>query len=158
MRREEATTRETVRERRERGRKRQRVRRLALLVSFLLFPITIFYFSPVLIIEGALEGVVVASALVFTIQFLLALVVRRAWCGWACAAGALQEFEADAVSKRANLGWRTCIKYVIWVPWVCSIVACAWIAGGFTMVDPLAGIPGGVSMNSRSVCLSILAS
>ena len=52
MRREEATTRETVRERRERGRKRQRVRRLALLVSFLLFPITIFYFSPVLIIEG----------------------------------------------------------------------------------------------------------
>ena len=87
MRREEATTRETVRERRERGRKRQRVRRLALLVSFLLFPITIFYFSPVLIIEGALEGVVVASALVFTIQFLLALVVRRAWCGWACAAG-----------------------------------------------------------------------
>lgn len=148
MRREEATTRETVRERRERGRKRQRVRRLALLVSFLLFPITIFYFSPVLIIEGALEGVVVASALVFTIQFLLALVVRRAWCGWACAAGALQEFEADAVSKRANLGWRTCIKYVIWVPWVCSIVACAWIAGGFTMVDPLAGVPGGVSMNS----------
>ncbi|MFR3092070.1 MAG: 4Fe-4S dicluster domain-containing protein [Eggerthella lenta] len=34
---------------------------------------------------------------------------------------------------------------MIWVPWVCSIVACAWIAGGFTTVDPLYGIPGGVS-------------
>lgn len=31
---------------------------------------------------------------------------------------------------------------------MCSIVACAWIAGGFTTVDPLYGIPGGVSMNS----------
>ena len=37
---------------------------------------------------------------------------------------------------------------MIWVPWGCSIVACAWIAGGFTTVDPLYGIPGGVSMNS----------
>ena len=45
-----------VRAQRERGKKRQSVRRLALLVSFLLFPVIIFYFSPALIIEGALEG------------------------------------------------------------------------------------------------------
>ena len=134
--------------RRERGRKRQRARRLALLVSFLLFPITIFYFSPALIIEGALGGAVAASMLVFCLQFLTAIVLRRAWCGWLCPSGGLQELEAAAVGKPAKLGWRTRIKYVIWVPWVCSIVACAWIAGGFTIVDPLAHIPGGVSMNS----------
>ena len=64
------------------------------------------------------------------------------------AAGGLQELEATAVGKPAKLGWRARVKYVIWVPWVCSIVACAWIAGGFTTVDPLYGIPGGVSMNS----------
>lgn len=127
---------------------RQHVRRLVLLVSFLLFPITIFYFSPVLIIEGALSGVVVGSALVFALQFLMAVVFRRAFCGWLCAAGSLQELEATAVGKPAKLGWRTRIKYVIWVPWVLSIVVCAWIAGGFTMIDPLAGIPGGVSLNN----------
>ena len=137
-----------LRGRRERGAQRQRVRRLALLVSFLLFPITIFYFSPVLIIEGALSGAVAGSMLMFGLQFLLAGVLRRAWCGWLCPAGGLQELEAAAVSKPAKLGWRTRIKYVIWVPWVCAIVACAWVAGGFTMVDPLLGIPGGVSMNS----------
>ena len=65
-----------------------------------------------------------------------------------CPAGGLQELEATAVGKPAKLGWRARVKYVIWVPWVCSIVACAWIAGGFTTVDPLYGIPGGVSMNS----------
>lgn len=137
-----------VRARRERGARRQRVRRLVLLVSFLLFPITIFYFSPVLIIEGALSGAVVASALVFAAQFLLAIVFRRAFCGWLCAAGGLQELEAAAVGKPAKLGWRTRVKYVIWVPWVIAIVACAGVAGGFTVVDPLAGIPGGVSMNN----------
>ncbi len=132
----------------ERGRRRQRVRRLVLLVSFLLFPVTIFYFSPVLIIEGALAGAVVGSTLAFSLQFLLALVLRRAFCGWACPAGGLQEMEADAVGKRALLGWRTRIKYVVWVPWICAIAACAWVAGGFTTVDPLLGIPGGVSMNN----------
>ena len=131
-----------VRAQRERGKKRQSVRRLALLVSFLLFPVIIFYFSPALIIEGALEGAVAASMLVFCLQFLSAIVLRRAWCGWLCPA------EATAVGKPAKLGWRARVKYVIWVPWVCSIVACAWIAGGFTTVDPLYGIPGGVSMNS----------
>ena len=137
-----------VRAQRERGKKRQSVRRLALLVSFLLFPVIIFCFSPALIIEGALEGAVAASMLVFCLQFLSAIVLRRAWCGWLCPAGGLQELEATAVGKPAKLGWRARVKYVIWVPWVCSIVACAWIAGGFTTVDPLYGIPGGVSMNS----------
>ncbi len=127
---------------------RQRVRRMMLLVSFLLLPITIFYFSPALIIEGALSGVIVGSALVFAVQFLMALVLRRAFCGWLCAAGGLQELEATAAGKPAKLGWRTRIKYVIWVPWLASVIACAWIAGGFAAVDPLMGIPGGVSMRS----------
>ena len=136
-----------TRARRAAGR-RQRVRRLLLTVSFLLFPITIFYFSPVLVIEGALAGVVAGSMLVFALQLASALVFRRAFCGWLCAAGGLQEIGADAVGKPAKLGWRTRIKYVIWVPWLASIAACAWIAGGFASIDPLLGIPGGVSMNN----------
>lgn len=137
-----------ARGRRARGRRRQRVRRLLLLTTFLLFPIIIFYFSPVLIIEGALSGVVAASMLVFGVQFLAAVVLRRAWCGWLCAAGGLQELAATAVDKPSRPAWLKRVKYVIWAPWVISVVACAWVAGGFTMVDPLYGIPGGVSMNN----------
>ena len=123
------------RERRERGQRRQRARRLLLLATFLLFPIIIFYFSPVLIIEGALSGVVAASMLVFGLQFLTAIVLRRAWCGWLCAAGGLQELAATAVGKPSRPAWLKRVKYVIWVPWVLSIVACAWVAGGFTVVQ-----------------------
>ena len=38
--------------------KRQRVRIGILLASFALFPVTIFYFSPYLIVWGAFQGVV----------------------------------------------------------------------------------------------------
>ena len=137
-----------MRETISRGQKRQRIRRLMLLATFLLFPIIIFYFSPVLIIEGALSGVVAASMLVFGLQFLTAIVLRRAWCGWLCVAGGLQELAATAVGKPSRPAWLKRVKYAIWVPWVLSIVACAWVAGGFTVVDPLYGIPGGVSMNN----------
>lgn len=127
---------------------RQRVRRLFLLVSFLAFPITIFYFSPFLIILGALEGVVAGCVIAFGLQFATALVFRRFCCGWVCPAGALQDLAATVNGKPAKLGWRTSIKYVIWVPWIVSIVMCAWIAGGFTVIDPLYHIPGGISINS----------
>ena len=40
--------------------KRQRARMGVLLVSFALFPVTIFYFSPYLIVWGAFQGVAAA--------------------------------------------------------------------------------------------------
>ncbi|MGD2103952.1 MAG: hypothetical protein PVJ55_02410 [Anaerolineae bacterium] len=36
---------------------RQRIRKGLLLLSLLLFPLTLYYFSPTLIIQGALEAV-----------------------------------------------------------------------------------------------------
>lgn len=128
---------------------RQRVRKLTLMVSFLLFPITIFYFSPVLIVAGAFEGVLAGSALMFAAQFLFSLVFGRAFCGWACAAGGLQDITASINGRPAKLGWRTYIKYVIWVPWIISILVGAWIAGGITAVEPLYHIPGGISIASE---------
>ncbi|WP_139652322.1 4Fe-4S binding protein [Raoultibacter phocaeensis] len=128
--------------------KRQQVRRLVLLVSFLLFPITIFYFSPVLSVSGALEGVVAGSIIVFALQFLFSFVFGRAFCGWMCPSGGLQEIAATVNSKPAKLAWRRFIKYAIWIPWVASIVVCAWIAGGFAVVDPVYHTPGGISANS----------
>jgi len=60
---------------------RQNIRQFTIILSFLLFPITLYYFSPYLIIQGALEGIVVGSFIVFIAMFIASLVFGRAFCG-----------------------------------------------------------------------------
>ena len=78
---------------------RQRIRMALLFLALLTFPITLYYFSPVMILGGASEGVINASFIVFGLMFLASLFVGRLWCGWACPAGALQEFAAPINNK-----------------------------------------------------------
>jgi len=61
--------------------KRQRLRKALILVSFLFFPVTIYYFSPVLIIQGVTEGIVAGSFLVFVGMFVSS---RLAWSVSSC--------------------------------------------------------------------------
>lgn len=94
------------------------IRRAVLVASFILFPITIYYFSPALIIMAAAAGVLSGSAMVFLGQFIAALFFGRAFCGWVCPAGGLQEACFAAQPKQVNrrrVGW---IKYAIWIPWM----------------------------------------
>jgi len=61
-------------------RQRQRVRKTPIAVFFLLFPVTFFYLSPYLIIQGASEGIIVGCFIIFGLMFLSALVPGRAFC------------------------------------------------------------------------------
>jgi len=122
------------------------VRQALLLVSFLLFPLTLYYFSPALIIQGASEGILTGSALVFGLMFLSALFVGRLWCGWACPAGALQEFAQSVNDKRTLGGKFNWIKWAVWLPWIALIAVVAVQAGGYHAVDPLYQLEGGVTV------------
>jgi ferredoxin-type protein NapH len=124
---------------------RQRLRRALLLVSLLLFPITLYYFSPVLIMQSASEGLINASLLVFAAMFVSSLFVGRLWCGWACPAGALQELAAPINNGRVSrrVDW---IKWAIWLPWVAGIIVLAVRAGGYRAVAPFYQLDGGVTL------------
>lgn len=125
---------------------RQRIRRTLLLVSFLLFPLTMNYFSPYVIIDGAGQGIVNGSLVMFGLLFLSALVVGRLWCGWLCPAGALGELCLpinDQVVNRKKTDW---IKWAIWLPWVAIIIASVAMAGGFRRVDLLLDTQNGISV------------
>lgn len=116
--------------------KRQKIRKFLLLISFLLFPITLYYFSPVLIIEGGLSGIVTGSLLLFTAQFIAALFFGRAFCGWICPSGGLQECCcSQVVDKRVANKKVDLIKYIIWAPWMLAIILAFTMAGGFRSVD-----------------------
>ena len=125
---------------------RQRIRRALLLLSLLTFPITLYYFSPALIIQGAAEGIVTGSFVAFGLMFLSALFLGRLWCGWACPAGALQDIGAPInhhPAPRKRLDW---IKWLIWLPWIGLIAVLAIQAGGFRAIDPFFQIDGGLTL------------
>jgi polyferredoxin len=124
---------------------RQRTRKALLLVSFLLLPITLYYFSPALILNGAAEGVVNASLIVFSAMFVASLFVGRLWCGWACPTGGLQEY-ASIVNNKRTVPWLHWIKWAIWIPWVGLIVTLAIRAGGYQRIDPFYNLEGGVTL------------
>lgn len=101
--------------------KRQKIRKAILFISFLLFPVTIYYFSPFLIIMAGLEGVISGSFIMFACMFAASLFFGRAFCGWVCPAGGIMESCAAVNDKRAKGGKRNWIKYFIWVPWIITI-------------------------------------
>lgn len=102
--------------------KRQKIRRLIILIMLLLFPVTMWYFSPYLIIQGAFEHVVNGSFIVFCAMFVASLFLGRAWCGYLCPAGGLQECGGLVNDKPAKLGWRKSIKYIIWALMVGTVI------------------------------------
>ena len=125
--------------------RRQAIRRTVLLVSFVLFPVTINYFSPYLIIDGGFRGVLTGSAILFASLFAGSLVFGRIWCGWMCPVPGLTEpllrVNGRRVGRKADL-----VKWLIWVPWVALIVFAVARAGGYHAIDPFYGTVGGISL------------
>lgn len=128
----------------------RKTRQFILLLSFLVFPLTIYYFSPYLPIQGASEGIVSGSLLLFGGFFLFSFIFGRAFCGWVCPAGALQEYAARIKDKPARgRGWNL-IKYIVWIPWLAIIVLMFIRAGGVKQIDPLYMTEKGISVASLS--------
>lgn len=125
--------------------RRQRVRTALILVSFVLFPITIYYFSPALILQGAAGGLINASFISFGLMFASSLVLGRLWCGWGCPGAGLQE-PLTAINDRRVPKTLHLVKWVIWIPWVGAIALLAYSAGGYQAVNPLLGLESGISL------------
>jgi len=102
--------------------KRQKIRKAIIFISFLLFPITIWYFSPYLIIQAAFQHILNGSFWVFLAMFVLSTFMGRVWCGYLCPAGGLQECIASCNDKPVKGGWRNNIKFFIWGIWTVGVI------------------------------------
>jgi polyferredoxin len=126
---------------------RQRLRRALVIASFLLFPVTLNYFSPVLIVQGAIRGVVTLSALVFAGLFLSGLVLGRGFCGWACPGAGLQEPLMAVNPSRMASPHAGKIKWIAFVPWLFVILTCYGLAGTALTFTPFFRTPGAISVS-----------
>ena len=104
--------------------KRQNFRKLILIISMLLFPITIWYMSPYLIIQGAMEGIVTGSFIVFLLMLFGSVFLGRFFCGWICPMGGMQECLTSVNDKKPKQGWKNNIKYIIWIVWISAVILC----------------------------------
>ena len=115
--------------------KRQQVRKLGLIISLLLFPITIYYFSPAVIISAGLEGIINGSFIVFALMLVGSVFFGRWFCAYLCPAGGLQEVMIHVNAKAPKQGWKNAIKYVIWTIWLAVVVFCYIKKGEIIRVD-----------------------
>lgn len=105
--------------------KRQRIRKLILITSLLLFPITLYYFSPALIINAGLNGIINSSFIVFVFLFLLSIPFGRLFCSYLCPAGGLQEcvFAVNEKIPKVNgISVSSVQSYLIYYGIICLIV------------------------------------
>jgi ferredoxin-type protein NapH len=125
---------------------RQRIRKGLIIVSLLLFPVIMNYLSPYVIIDGASQGIVNGSLIVFGLQFLAALFLGRLWCGWVCPAAGLSEvsFAINNKPVRGKVDW---IKWLIWFPWLAIIVMTVVRAGGYRQVNFFHLTESGISVD-----------
>lgn len=127
---------------------RQKVRKLCMVSSLLLFPVTLYYFSPALIVDAGLQGIVNGSFVVFVLLFLLSVPFGRLFCAYVCPGGGLQECAFLVNEGNPKQGWRNYIKYVIWGVWMAAVFFCYFHSGKIVAVDVLFETEHGISVSS----------
>lgn len=133
--------------------KRQILRKIFLFVSFILFPITIYYLSPVLPLMGLASGIINASLIIFGFLFILSLFFGRIFCGWVCPGGAIGEICSLIYNKRKKPVYF--VKWIIWFLWI-GLYLYLLISLNFNIgkIDFFFEIPNGISiLNPQAIII-----
>ena len=125
---------------------RQRIRKALLIITFLSFPITMNYLSPYVVIDGAANGILNCSVVMFGLMFAASLFLGRLWCSWVCPAGGLQELVEPINPKPVVARKVDWIKWLVWIPWMVIIITLVISAGGYHRVDLLLDTHQGISV------------
>jgi ferredoxin-type protein NapH len=137
--------------------RRQRIRWALVMISFFLFPVTLYYFSPYLIVVGAAEGIVSGSAILFAALVLSGVFFGRGYCAWVCPGAGLQEACYGTCTRPTPLGWPRVINYMIWVVWMLAIIWLFIKVGGILAVEPLYQTASGISVQDFGSLMRYLA-
>lgn len=135
--------------------RRQRIRKIFLIITFLLFPAIFYYLSPYLIVQGTIEGIITGSFLTFALMFISSLLLGRAYCGWVCPASGIQEEIMKVNERKIKKG--NFIKWLIWIPWISFIVVLAIRNGGYNKIDPFYQTTYGFSIANIGALFTYLA-
>lgn len=129
-----------------------------MLVWLLLFPVTLYYFSPYLPYQGLSEGIIPGSLAFFALLFVTSTISGRLFCGWLCPAGAIQHFAAGGNPRRLQSIHLRLVKYIlIWFPWIGGLIALFLHRRGSYAVDVFYGTEYGISLTRPEAYVIYLA-
>lgn len=83
----------------------------------------------------------------FGLMFLSSLFLGRAWCGWVCPGGGMQEIVEPINNRPVILRKTDWIKWLIWIPWISIIIWLVIQSGGYSSVNFLHLTESGVSID-----------
>lgn len=124
----------------------QKIRISLSTLSMILFPLSFYYISPALSVMGPSEGILTGSLIIFIMLFVTSIFFGRAFCSWLCPTAMIQDQLIKARSKRVNVKRISWIKYLIWVPWIITILFMFKRSGGIQSVDFFYQTEMGVSL------------
>lgn len=133
---------------------RQKIRKGIILFALFLFPAIFYYLSPVLIIQASSKGIINGSFILFFLLFITSLFLGRAYCGWVCPGAGCQEAIFLARDKRVTRG--NFIKWIIWVPWIASIIILSIRSGGYREIHFFYQTTYGLSIGDVNGLISYL--
>ena len=137
---------------------RQAFRRLALIVLFLLLPVTLNYYSPYLMTTGTAERIASASLFTWALIFATSPFIGRLFCGWACPFnGAQTAWEQVGIRPLRRVRFLPAVKYALWALWAGAVVAIAVATGGWTRIEPLYMTEHYVSIDSAGNLITYYA-
>ena len=127
-----------------------RLRKLVIIISFLLMPVTFIYISPVIIIMDSAAGIISGSFILFCILFLSSMFTGRLFCAWLCPAGGVQECLMPAADKPVkNSKPLHIVRHVIWFVWLGAIIYVTISGGGYRAVEPFGHTYMGLSLHTE---------
>jgi len=126
---------------------KRKTRDLLSFISFLVFPVTLNFFSPYVSIDGAMAGVISGSVLVFLLMFLSGLFFGRGWCSYVCPWAAPSTFLRGVNDKPVNRRRLAVIRYAVFGIWMTFLILGFLMAGGIQGFDPLRLTERGISVD-----------
>lgn len=102
--------------------KRIKIRRILALISLMLFPITLNYFSPYVSVSGAFEGFISASVVLFVLLLISAILLRRSWCSYICPVSAISDYAEKINSRNVKVKRLRVVRYIIFIIWLSVLI------------------------------------